>query len=189
MDLKRQAIFNILKQAEKEVMLEVCSDSMKPTINANDFISVHLSDSLDCQLGDIVLFSRGDAVIVHRIIKKKELDQKLFFCEKGDNACSWTWISEKDILGRVVSIADRDKLKKVTQRQLTRHNRIIGFLGWGLVSLFETLYPDKKQPSGKATPFFVVSIRNLLFRIVNRLFLLIGSAICRTTALGKNKTA
>ncbi len=180
MGVKQQYILEILKQAEKEVTLEVCSNSMEPTINAGDVISVHLSESLAYRRGNIVIFLRGDDVIVHRIIKKKRLNNEIVFCEKGDNACYWTWIAEKDLLGYVVSIADKNNIIKVTEGQFRLNNYIMGFLGWCLISFFEAANPLKKMIPGPFEDHISSKLRNLMIRLNNRLFLFVASAVYKT---------
>ncbi len=180
MAVERKHILEIWKQAGKKVTLDVCSNSMEPAIKVGDFISLHMSASVEYKPGDIVVFLRGDDIVVHRLIKKKSINGEFLFCEKGDNVCAWTWIAEKKLLGRVASIVDKNKIEKVPQRQFILNNRIMGFLGWCIVTFYEAVSPVKKLIPEKMQTHFIIKLKNLIVRINNRLLLLIGSVVCRT---------
>jgi len=180
MTVKRQQILNIWKQAEKEVLLEVCSNSMRPTLNADDFICLRLSDTVDYKTGDIVVFERGKDLVVHRIVKQKAIDGDVFFCEKGDNTYRWSWVARKDLLGRVVAIADKDKVVKRPQNQFRSHNRLMGFLGGCLVTFYEALKPINRLAPELVQTDLIVKLKHLTARLHVRLLNFIGTVANRT---------
>jgi len=189
MTVQRQHIFDIWKQAEKEVILEVCSDSMQPILNVDDFVSLRLSGTVEYQTGDMVVFERGKDLVVHRIVKQKTIRGEAFFCEKGDNACCWSWIARKDILGRVVAIADKNNLEKMSPSQFRLHNRLLGFLGGCLVTFYEGVCPVKKLTPEETKADLTTKLKHRVVRVNNRIFNFIGAAVCRTSGAGKNELA
>jgi hypothetical protein len=189
MTVTRHHIFDIWKQAEREVALEVCTNSMQPTLNVEDFVFLRLSGTVEYKTGDIVVFKRGEDLVVHRIVKQKTIDGEAFFCEKGDNACRWSWITREDLLGRVVAIADKHKIEKMPPRQFRLHNRLMGFLGGGLVTSYEAVSPIKELVPEPAKSGLITKLKHRAIKVNNRLFNFIGAAVCRASDAGKKEVA
>ncbi len=61
----------------------VISGSMIPTINIGD-IAI-FNDTNIANVGDIIAFRNGSSIIVHRIVKRNKVDDKIFYLTKGDN--------------------------------------------------------------------------------------------------------
>ncbi len=89
----------------KYYVLAIGSESMEPNINKGDIVIVEKLDSEDkrtLKVGEVLVYKHNDMVIVHRIVKVKEYNNKLYFNTKGDNngeEDSWT-IDEELVIGR-----------------------------------------------------------------------------------------
>ncbi len=89
----------------KYYVLAIGSESMEPNINKGDVVIVEKLDSEEkrtLKVGEVLVYKHNDMVIVHRIVKIKEYNNKLYFNTKGDNngeEDSWT-IDEELVIGR-----------------------------------------------------------------------------------------
>jgi len=99
-------------KTEYPVMV-VVSQSMVPTLGVGDFILVGQIQAFDeveagpPPMGDILVFSRSyssDEYIVHRAVRKAELNGEWFFATKGDNNVieDSQPVSEDKVIGKVV---------------------------------------------------------------------------------------
>ena len=105
-----------------EMSLQVATDSMLPIINPMDRVGVKTCGASDVKPGDIVLFERGSSLIVHRLLCKKKLDDKLFLVPKADRVCEKEEpFSGDQLLGRVVRI----QKKSITLNLESWHGKAI----------------------------------------------------------------
>ena len=63
----------------------VQSGSMLPLIKIKSTIVTKLGDIEDCEVGDIIVYKYQDIQIVHRVISKETVDNKIVIHTKGDN--------------------------------------------------------------------------------------------------------
>ncbi|CAN2039615.1 Signal peptidase I [Candidatus Magnetomoraceae bacterium gMMP-15] len=153
----------IWKAKNKRVNFKVSGDSMFPLIKSGNSISVCLTHS-DIKQGDIVAYLQNQNVVVHRIIKKKTIDNQLYFCQKGDNLLGWAWISQENLLGRVESIQHGDKTINLLKGHWPFLNKIIGIIESYIITGF-----DAAQIIKKFIPFDILSgIRSIIIQIVNK---------------------
>lgn len=90
----------------KYSMIAVGSKSMTGSINKGDAViyEKYISKEMKLKNGDIIVFSKNDMIVVHRIVEVFELDEGEFvYRTKGDaNTSDDNWlVSEKEIFGRV----------------------------------------------------------------------------------------
>lgn len=84
--------------------LAIGSGSMYPNINVGDVIIVKKLNSFsinNVKKNDILVYTHDGRIIVHRVVKKVELDKKVYFITKGDNNKSNDiWMVDKnDVIG------------------------------------------------------------------------------------------
>lgn len=66
--------------------MKIIGNSMIPTFQPNDFITVQKKSMEDLQIGDIIIFfSKQKYFIMHRLIKKIKKGDYLTLITKGDN--------------------------------------------------------------------------------------------------------
>ena len=63
----------------------VQSGSMLPLIKIKSTIVTKLGDIEDCEVGDIIVYKYQHIQIVHRVISKETVDNKIVVHTKGDN--------------------------------------------------------------------------------------------------------
>jgi len=61
------------------------TNSMSPSLNANDIIITRKCSESDIQVGKIITFKEGNVTITHRVINIISKDGKKYFITKGDN--------------------------------------------------------------------------------------------------------
>lgn len=67
-------------------MIGIGSQSMDPTIHKGDAVILQkVTDKTELKKGDIVAYSNGKLIIVHRIVKVNKEKNKLTYTTKGDN--------------------------------------------------------------------------------------------------------
>lgn len=62
----------------------VLSGSMDPTIAGGDLVVTRVTDVADLEVGDIISYKEGTAVITHRIVELTEVDGEPAFITQGD---------------------------------------------------------------------------------------------------------
>jgi len=100
------AVLVVLVSREFEyAMVAIGSESMHGQINKGDaVIYKRYSKADELEVGDVIVFSKSNMMIVHRIVEVFELDEGEFvYRTKGDaNTSDDNWlVSEKEIFGRV----------------------------------------------------------------------------------------
>lgn len=82
------------------------SSSMVPFIRQGDLVKVIPPPCRRPQLGEIVLWQRGESLVLHRVVAR--FDNRII--TKGDALASWDApISPEDILGKAISRQRRGK--------------------------------------------------------------------------------
>jgi hypothetical protein len=106
-----------------EVRLRVFGTSMAPSILPGDFISVQRAALQDISLGEVVLFSRGDRLFLHRVVNRNvpnsaDISFESCLITRGDRLChDDPPICSAELLGRVVSIQRGTQLLKPILRR------------------------------------------------------------------------
>ncbi|MEA2014152.1 MAG: signal peptidase I [Thermodesulfobacteriota bacterium] len=130
-------VMEIWKQTGKDFELRVCGNSMRPLINSGDRISLRLMDAVVLKRGDIIAFQEGNNLIVHRFIRKKMVNGKWLFCQKGDNLRGWSWIQEDRILGKVESIRRPGRTLSLASWRWRCINQMLGFVYFAWIVGYE----------------------------------------------------
>lgn len=90
--------------------LPVLTGSMSPLIHAGDQVLVARIIPEKVCTGDIVVFRRGDYIIVHRALRKRETARGIRFKEKGDGTYSSRSFFADDLIGKVIAVRRGDKI-------------------------------------------------------------------------------
>ena len=82
-------------------LIAVGSDSMKPKISMGDTVIVKKVKAYDVKKGDILIFKHDNKIIIHRVIKILNIEDKLYFVTKGDsNEKADSYVThEDDVIG------------------------------------------------------------------------------------------
>lgn len=88
----------------------VQGNSMSPLIEAHDKIIAESVRRHGLRRGALIVFRDGENLIVHRIVRKRDKDGQVLFCQLGDNSSAYSWVSEEDVLGQVRAVVKGGKL-------------------------------------------------------------------------------
>ncbi|MDY6971708.1 MAG: S24 family peptidase [Thermodesulfobacteriota bacterium] len=134
-------VFKAWSDKKRAINLKVEGNSMEPLIRPGSLVSLRFADPSLFTKGDIIAFQTDEHLVVHRLVKKKQLDGRPWICQKGDNLSGWGWVPEDRVKGRVESIKYDDSMRDLTRRPWALVNLTLGLAGWGLVTSFEMLRP------------------------------------------------
>jgi len=90
----------------KYQLIAIASNSMVPTFSKGDGVLIYKTDPDNIEIGDVLVFKRGQVVISHRIINKVNFDNKIYFYTKGDANITEDegYVEEEDVIGKVSSV-------------------------------------------------------------------------------------
>ena len=91
------------------VRLDVRSGSMAPLLPVGAVVDVASVTGGQCEVGDIVVFQRGERLVAHRLIFGWGHEPGAWFLERGDGVSPASLIRAGSILGRVVSVQVADQ--------------------------------------------------------------------------------
>lgn len=87
----------------KKMQFKVKGNSMYPILVEEDIVTVVVFDTY--KVDDIVVVVYEEHFMIHRIIQKKLINNKIYYLTKGDNnSFIDRWHMYKNIIGRVVEI-------------------------------------------------------------------------------------
>ncbi|MEM3770281.1 MAG: signal peptidase I [Candidatus Bathyarchaeia archaeon] len=172
--------------------LAVASGSMLPTLNVGDLIIVQKIDPsqihADPVNGDILVYKRGDELIVHRAVDVRQDENDVYWITtRGDNAITsdTPWNSTR-LVGKVIA-----RIPAIGNLPLFLHserNMYLIFLALIIILIIlmlplgargEEKTPKEEQQTGEKTLFSKISLRLLLYIIINIILLgLIIFSIC-----------
>ncbi len=127
--------------------LRVSGESMVPALRPGDRVVIHPILVQDLQVGDLLSFRQGPAVVTHRVVRSSGRD----FLTKGDNLRQPDApVSPQEVLGRVVQVEQDGKVRSFSSRTSLAANRALGVLGWWEVRLWQM--GRRSRQSGALTP-------------------------------------
>jgi hypothetical protein len=98
------SVIDLWREAGREVSFTISGTSMEPLLKAGDRVTVHPVHPDQLRRGDLVAFAGERRVIIHRVVRRRKAGSGWLYCQKGDNCTGWSWLPERAVLGRVVSI-------------------------------------------------------------------------------------
>ena len=90
----------------KYQLIAIASGSMEPTYNKGDALLLSKVDSNNIDVGDILVYKDGKKIIAHRVIKKTEYKDKVYYYTKGDAniAADSGYIERENVVGKGIHI-------------------------------------------------------------------------------------
>lgn len=84
-------------------MIVVATESMTGELNKGDAIVYERYDGEVIEEGQVVVFKENNARVVHRVVKKEQIDGETRYYTKGDKNAEWDrgYITESDFIGTV----------------------------------------------------------------------------------------
>ena len=152
-NIHKSSVFELWKEAGRPVDVKVEGASMLPLIRPGDIVSLCLINVNELKTGDLIAFRQNGNLIVHRFIRRQNIDKSVWLCQKGDNLSGWSWIPEDGVVGKVESVRGQGKQIDINTRPWTWINRVMGILGFFWVSavgkarlLKESIAPGRQLP-------------------------------------------
>ncbi len=98
----------------------VHGESMRPFIKTGDIVEVKRIEISDVLIGDVILYLNVfKKIAIHRVIKKKLINNKIALMVKGDNTLLFEQnIYPEDVLGKVVVIENEKKKIRFDRKQI-----------------------------------------------------------------------
>ena len=158
--------FEMWKETDRTVDLDVNGNSMNPLIKIGDRISIRLVGANELRTGDIFVFWKDKNTVVHRFIKKRKKNGTWRFCEKGDNCTGWTWIKEIEVLGKVETVYGSGYTLNMLRWPWVCVNPVLGFM----MLVWTELY-------GKVSTLILFIFGNRLTPVLNRLRYKLGKVV------------
>jgi len=90
--------------AAEPTRVKVVGKSMVPFLEEGDDVEIVAAEIKDFSAGDIIVFSRGGELIVHRVIKIRGCS----FLEIGDNQWNGSWQEWQEYTGKVLAVVKMD---------------------------------------------------------------------------------
>lgn len=122
---------------------EVATGSMSGSIEAGDFIIVKLTK--DVKLNDIVVYSEGENIITHRIVK---IAGEMIITKGDANNVEDAPISVNDIIGKVIFIIRKAGIwKKVVLSPQVLISLTITIILIGIICIYDYVENEKEKNS------------------------------------------
>ncbi|MBU4312559.1 MAG: S26 family signal peptidase [Candidatus Omnitrophica bacterium] len=115
-------------------IFEFKGSSMEPTLMEGCRLKIEPSTTNDIKPGDIVVFGR-EVLICHRVLSRVKVFNKIYFLEMGDNTDRPNVISEDEIIGKVVSVIEGEKVIGADSYAVKRNILFypLGFISFSLI--------------------------------------------------------
>lgn len=147
--------------------LPVLTDSMVPMIRPGDQVLISFTGVEQINFGDILLFKRNGELIVHRVLRKWQREEGVYFLEQGDTRYTFGLVSAKNAIGRVDLVKRGNKIMDLTS-PLSRITSV-ALTAWLALSsnAFRSFKPSKNR------------IMKTARKVLSRLLLLFSNFLIR----------
>jgi len=128
-DNLKSEIYNLtneLIETEQAVRIKVQGVSMFPFLHTGDIVTLKKIDIKYLKKGDIIGFKHNEKWVVHRLIRKKNINGKEYIITKGDTCKSYDpEITENNYLGKIISFTRAGKNHNIVSLYYNMLNYII----------------------------------------------------------------
>ena len=123
------AVLVSLRGSGETVRLRTEGISMLPSIKAKGLAEIHCVDPCSLGVGDIALFHREGARILHRILRVDAGNGRVDYVEKGDHQPVYGRVTDEDVLGRLVRVVTTSSVVDPASRRGRAFGRIMVWIG------------------------------------------------------------
>ena len=100
-----------LLKSNQDVIIEVGGYSMYPSLKPRDLITIRRIEKDQLEIGDIIVFNKGNKWIAHRIRKAYFDDGKRFFITKGDSCKTEDLpVNELNVVAKVIAFSRKGEI-------------------------------------------------------------------------------
>lgn len=168
MDMLKEVI-----ERDVEIPLKTIGLSMRPFIYGGEWVVARRAGEVEICIGDVVIYQSGSTFIAHRVIRRREEAERVYFTVKGDaHLAAEGEISAEQVVARVVALKKASRIIDLDQPRWRRANRWIArYSSW--VDILYTSLPCLPGITGRAGGRFLACLAGRLARLTTRL--MIGS--------------
>ena len=112
------------KKSQDLIFIETTGFSMWPFLRASDKLIVKKPHLENLNMGDIMLYTKDNQLICHRLIKKIRHKDGYALYVRGDNSKSIELVYEHMFEGKVIAVLRNNRIKNIT----LGYQRFINFI-------------------------------------------------------------
>jgi hypothetical protein len=101
---RRLAVLRSLRGSGKTISLRTSGMSMQPMIPDDSRVEISFLDAGTVRPGDVVLFSAGEAAVLHRVLRVQRTGDTVRFVEKGDHQPFFRTVEGDCFLGILTAV-------------------------------------------------------------------------------------
>jgi hypothetical protein len=158
-------------ERDVEIPLKTIGLSMRPFIYGGEWVVVRRAGDAKIYIGDIVIYQSGNTFIAHRVVRRREEGERVYFTVKGDaHLAAEGEISAEQVVAKVVALKKAGRAIDLDQPRWRRANRWIAHYS----SWVDTLYtgvPSLPGITGRASGRFLAYLAGRLARFTTRLMI------------------
>lgn len=157
-----------------EIPLKTFGLSMRPSIYGGEWIVVRRAGAEEIGMGDVVIYQSGPVFVAHRVIRKRQQDDRICFTMKGDaHLAAEGEIAAEEVVAKVVAMKKADKTIDLSRPRWRLANRLIAlYSSWvdtlyrGVPFLHGILKRGGDRPWGRLVMRLVSSLNRLPTRLL-----------------------
>lgn len=124
----REVVLDAWKKGDRQRTIVTAGTSMKPLIKEGYMLTIIPVRNADqVKVGDIAVFDCGSRLMAHRIIRRENRPDGVWFQEKGDNNFYPGNVPAVRIIGKVIRINTGVHVVDLNRRYWTIINRLVGY--------------------------------------------------------------
>ena len=123
------ALLLSLRGSGETVRLRTEGISMAPLIGAGSLVEIHCVDPGSLREGDIALFHRNGARVLHRVLRASIGDDRVHYVEKGDHQPVYGRITDREVMGKLTRVLDAPSSFDPASRRGRAVTRIMVWIG------------------------------------------------------------
>lgn len=149
--------------------LKTLTNSMSPLIRAGDFVCIKKVTVLSTiRIGDILAFWKGNMLVTHRVIRKINKNNAVWFLERSDRVPQTSWVSPETVIGRVTRIRKKDVVIDLETGKMKLYSKGIGlvFLSEWILRLYGRRVKGPFAFFKTAAKYFYIFLKKQLHRLM-----------------------
>ena len=151
-----------------KIRVSIIGESMYPLLQTHDTIIIAPAKISDLLYGDIIVYTRGENLICHRIIKKFKTDNNITLITKGDNSLNLDLpLLEDNIIGKVIEIEIQNRKICLNCISWRIFNNIIATYSVLFLFAYRGMFSLKKSIMGDRNNHFTRFGSKILFKYHN----------------------
>jgi hypothetical protein len=164
---QRVAMLQSMANSGKRLELDTVGFSMAPLVQPSSSVQIEFAPEQEVVAGDVILFHRGESLVLHRVLKRLRRGGAMCFIEKGDHQPMYSVIPADCYLARLVAIRTGDRVFDTTSLRGRLVSRVLLCGSWLeklAYDLKTKLFGNRPLPGGKQLMAIGTRLRRWLQR-------------------------